>query len=44
MSFGAGSVVAIDEKGTTYEEVCNLGCPHTVTPVIRHPITIVEEK
>lgn len=44
MSFGAGSVVAIDEKGTTYEEVCNLGCPHTVTPVTRRPITIIEEK
>jgi hypothetical protein len=44
MSFGAGSVVAIDEKGTPYEEVCNLGCPHTVTPVVRRNITIVEEK
>lgn len=44
MSAGVGSVVAIDEKGTPYEEVCNLGCPHTVTPVVRRSITIVEEK
>jgi hypothetical protein len=44
MSFGAGSVLVIDEKGTPYEEVCNLGCPHTVTPVVRRNITIVEEK
>ena len=39
-----GSVVAIDEKGAKYEAVCNFGCPHTVTPVTRFPITIVEEK
>lgn len=39
-----GSVAAIDEKGAKYEAVCNLGCPHTVTPVTRIPITIVEEK
>lgn len=44
MSLGAGSVVAIDEQGATYEEVCDLGCPHTVTPMTRRPITIVEEK
>jgi hypothetical protein len=44
MSFGVGTIAAIDEKGTPYEEVCNLGCPHTVTPVTRRPITIVEEK
>lgn len=40
----AGAVVAIDEEGAKYEAVCNLGCPHTVTPVTRFPITIVEEK
>jgi hypothetical protein len=39
-----GSVAAIDEKGAKYEAVCNFGCPHTVTPVTRIPITIVEEK
>lgn len=39
-----GSVAAIDEKGTKYEAVCSFGCPHTVTPVTRRPITIVEEK
>lgn len=44
MTAGVGSVVAIDEKGTPYEEVCNLGCPHTVTPVVRRSITIVEVK
>lgn len=40
----AGSVVAIDEKDAKYEAVCDLGCPHSVTPVTRFPITIVEEK
>lgn len=44
MTLKAGSVVAIDEKGAKYEAVCNLGCPHTLTPVTRRPITIVEEK
>lgn len=44
MSYGVGSVVKIDEKGAKYDTVCNLGCPHTVTPVTRFPITIVEEK
>lgn len=39
-----GSVVAIDEKGAKYEAVCDLGCAHTVTPVTRFPVTIVEEK
>lgn len=39
-----GSVVAIDEKGAKFQAVCSLGCPHTVTPVTRRPITIVEEK
>ncbi|GAA4033359.1 hypothetical protein GCM10023063_16190 [Arthrobacter methylotrophus] len=40
----AGAVVAIDEKGDKYQAVCDLGCLHTVTPVTRFPITIVEEK
>jgi hypothetical protein len=40
----AGSVIAIDEKGPRYEAVCNFGCPHTITPVTRIPITIIEEK
>lgn len=44
MSMAVGSVVAIDEKGIKYTAVCDLGCPHTVTPVTRRPITIVEEK
>lgn len=44
MSFGIGSVVKIDEKGDKYAAVCNLGCPHSVTPVTRRAITIVEEK
>jgi hypothetical protein len=44
VSFGVGSVVAIDEKGAKYEAVCDLGCPHIVTPVVRRSITIVEEK
>jgi hypothetical protein len=39
-----GTVLAVDEKGASYEAVCNLGCPHTVTPVTRFSITIVEEK
>lgn len=44
MSLAVGSVVAIDENGTKYKSVCNFGCPHTVTPVTRFPITIVETK
>lgn len=44
MSYGVGSVVKIDEKGAKYDAVCNLGCPHTVTPVTRRAVTIVEEK
>lgn len=44
MSFGVGTIAAIDEEGPKYEAVCSLGCPHTVTPVTRRPITIVEEK
>lgn len=44
MTYGVGSVIAIDEKGTEYEATCNLGCPHNVTPVVRRSITIVEEK
>ena len=44
MSYGVGTVAEIDEKGAKYEAVCNFGCPHTVTPVVRRPITIVEEK
>lgn len=44
MTLQVGAVVAIDEKGVKYDAVCNFGCPHTVTPVTRRPITIVEEK
>lgn len=44
MSYGVGTVTAIDEKGAAYEAVCNFGCPHTVTPVVRRGITILEER
>lgn len=44
MSMILGETVKIDEKGAPYEAVCNLGCPHTVTPVTRRAATIVEEK
>lgn len=44
MSYGVGTVTTIDEKGAAYEATCNFGCPHTVTPVIRRSITIVEER
>lgn len=44
MRLGVGTIAAIDEKGDEYKAVCSLGCPHTVTPVTRRPITIVEEK
>lgn len=44
MTYGVGTVVAVDEKGDAYESVCNFGCPHTVTPVVRRSVTIVEER
>lgn len=44
MIYGVGTVTAIDEKGAAYEAVCNLGCPHNVTPVVRRSITILEER
>ncbi|MET4143933.1 hypothetical protein [Arthrobacter sp. UYCo732] len=44
MSFGVGSIEKIDEKGSPFGATCQFGCAHTVTPVTRRSITIVEAR